>query len=65
MKVKTTVKAGAVTSNHNQMFARGPQVSANLKAGSLTSNHNQTAACSLKVRSNIKAGLNFARKAGG
>ncbi len=61
MKVKTTVKAGAVTSNHNQVFARGLQ---NVKAGSLTTNHNQTAARSLKVRSNIKAGLNFARKAG-
>lgn len=33
LKVQTKVKAGAVTSNHNQAAARGLKVRSNLKAG--------------------------------
>jgi hypothetical protein len=65
MKVKTNVKAGGLTSNHNQKAARGLTVKSGAKAGSPTlplpppakSNHNQTAASSLKVKTNVKAGI--------
>jgi hypothetical protein len=42
MKIRTTIKAGALTSNHNQTIARGPKVKSNVKAGALTQNHNET-----------------------
>ena len=40
MKTKTNIKAGALTSNHNQT---GLVLKTSVKAGALTSNHNQTA----------------------
>jgi hypothetical protein len=57
MRVKTTVKAGALTTNHNEtaVQAGGLKVQTGVKAGSLTSNHNQTQA-GLKVKSGVKAG---------
>jgi len=65
MKVKTNVKAGGLSSNHNQKAARSLKVKSGAKAGSPTlplpppckTNHNQTAARSLKVKTNIKAGI--------
>jgi hypothetical protein len=38
MKVKTTIKAGAV--NHNETLVRGLKVRTNVKAGAV--NHNET-----------------------
>ena len=39
MKIQTKIKAGALTSNHNQTL----KVRSKVKAGALTSNHNQAA----------------------
>ena len=33
MKIKSNIKAGGVTSNHNQTVARGLKVKTNVKAG--------------------------------
>lgn len=47
MKVKTNVKAGKLTANHNQTMlreaakAKGLRVKTNVKAGRLLGNHNQ------------------------
>lgn len=41
MKVQSKVKAGALSTNHNQT-AKGLRVKTKVKAGALTSNHNQT-----------------------
>ena len=64
MKVKTKVKAGSLTSNHNQTAAHSLKVKSNVKAGDFppdpcktNRNHNQTVARGLKVKSNVKAGL--------
>jgi hypothetical protein len=35
MKIKTNVKAGGVTSNHNQTMARGLKVRTAIKAGTI------------------------------
>jgi hypothetical protein len=35
MKVKTNVKAGGLTSNHNQTFISGLKVKTNVKAGTI------------------------------
>lgn len=37
MKIKTNIKAGSLTSNHNQSL----RVRTAVKAGALTTNHNQ------------------------
>ena len=54
MKTKTQVKAGALSTNHNQKSA-ALKVRTTVKAGALIDNHNQTSAA-LKVRSSVKAG---------
>lgn len=41
MKVKAKVKAGALSTNHNQS-ARGLRVKSEVKAGGVRFNHNQT-----------------------
>ena len=62
LKVKTNVKAGGLTSNHNQTVARCLKVKTNVKAGGIIiqdrsgNNHNQTLARGLKVKTNVKAG---------
>ena len=40
MKIKTAVRAGSITHNHNQ---NGLKVKTKLRAGALTTNHNQNA----------------------
>jgi hypothetical protein len=57
MRIKTNVKAGGLTLNHNQTAARNLKVKSGVKAGALIDNHNQTAARGLKVKTNIKAGV--------
>jgi hypothetical protein len=42
MKTKTTVKAGAITLNHNQ--GKAVRVKSAVKAGGINFNHNQTRA---------------------
>ena len=58
MKIKSNVKAGALTTNHNQMIARGLKIKTNVKAGDwpLSTNHNQIVVRGLKVKSGVKAG---------
>ena len=43
MRIKTSVKAGRLASNHNQAIKR-LRVKTNVKAGAITLNHNQTLA---------------------
>ncbi len=43
IRIKTNVKAGGLTFNHNQATTKSIQVKTNVKAGGLTFNHNQTA----------------------
>jgi hypothetical protein len=47
MKTKTRVRAGAMTTNHNETLVRDAKatslrVKTRVKAGALTSNHNET-----------------------
>ena len=42
LKVKTNVRAGGFSLNHNQTLARGMKVKTNVRAGGLSMNHNQT-----------------------
>jgi hypothetical protein len=56
MKIKTNVKAGRLSANHNQTVARGLKVKTNVKAGDWTNQHNQTVAHGLKVKTGVKAG---------
>ena len=44
LKVKTSVKAGGFSTNHNQTAMSGLKVRTNVRAGGLTANHNQTLA---------------------
>ena len=72
MKIKTNVKAGGLTTNHNQTVVRGLKVKSSVKAGSTQnyppdpyfkpSNHNQTLVRGLKVKSGVKAGFKTYKK---
>src|SRR5215467_335446 len=56
MKIKTNVKAGGVTPNHNQTVAQGLKVQSNVKAGrfDIEPQHNQTMARGLKPETDVK-----------
>jgi hypothetical protein len=41
MKIKTNVKAGSLTNNHNEKQVKGMVIKSGVKAGSLTNNHNE------------------------
>ena len=56
MKIKTNVKAGGISLQHNQTAVRALKVQTNVKAGTLPPNHNQTLAKGLKVKTGVKAG---------
>jgi len=58
MKIRTNVKAGALSVNHNQTVACGLKVKTDVKAGdcALIPNHNQTVARGLKVKTSVRAG---------
>ena len=56
MKVKTSVKAGGMSIQHNQTVARGLKVKTNVKAGHMSQQHNQTVASGLKFKTGVKAG---------
>ena len=55
MRVKTNVKAGIITMNHNQAV-KGLRVRSSVRAGIITPNHNQTVK-GLRVKSSVKAGI--------
>jgi hypothetical protein len=60
MKIKSNVKAGGLSINHNQTISRGLKVKTNVRGGvwgNPATNHNQTTARGLKVKTNVKAGL--------
>jgi hypothetical protein len=60
LKVKTKLKAGELSLNHNQTMARSLKVKKNVKDGSRNAQHNQTVARpakGLRVKSDIKAGI--------
>lgn len=60
LQVKTKLKAGGLSLNHNQTAARSLKVKSNVKAGSRSAQHNQTVARPAKglhVKSGVKAGI--------
>ena len=59
MRIKTNVKAGGISMQHNQRITRRLKVKSGVKAGKLASNHSQTISSGLRVKTNVKAGLNF------
>jgi len=56
MRIKSNVKAGGLTAQHNQTMARGLKVKTNVKAGGMHMQHNQTTAHGLKVKTGFNAG---------
>ena len=56
MKIKTNVKAGGMSMQHNQTMSRGLKVKSGVKGGEMQLQHNQTVAKGLKVKTGVKAG---------
>jgi hypothetical protein len=56
MNIKTNVKAGGISLQHNQTVSRGLKVKTNVKAGIMEQQHNQTMTRGLKVKTGVKAG---------
>ena len=61
MRVKSNVKAGGMSMQHNQRITRSLKVKSGVKAGGIATNHSQTVIRGLKVKSGVKAGLNFTK----
>ena len=61
MRVKSNVKAGGISMQHNQRIIRSLKVKSGVKAGAIATNHSQTVTRSLRVKSGVKAGLNFTK----
>ncbi len=61
MRIKSNVKAGGISMQHNQQIIRSLNVKSGVKAGRIVLNHNQQITRSLKIKSGVKAGLNFAK----
>ena len=59
MRIKTNVKAGGMSMQHNQRISRRLKVKSGVKAGRIVSNHNQTVTRGLRVKTNVKAGFHF------
>jgi len=62
VKIKTNVKAGGTTLQHNQTVTHGLKVKTTVKAGAdgggyESDQHNQTMTRALKVKSSVKAGI--------
>jgi hypothetical protein len=57
MRIKTNVKAGGMSMQHNQRIIRSLKVKSGVKAGAIATNHSQTVTRSLRVKTNVKAGV--------
>ena len=57
MIIKTNVKAGGMSMQHNQRITRSLKARSGVKAGRIISNHNQQISRSLKIKSGVKAGI--------
>jgi hypothetical protein len=65
VRIKTKIKAGYMSNQHNQTVAAGPRLKTDAKAGDgadaanpyrIKANHSQTVAGGLRIKSRIKAG---------
>ena len=61
MRIKTNVKAGGESPQHNQTI-RSVKVKSGVKAGGSQLNHSQTVTHGLRVKTNVKAGFHFVKK---
>ncbi|HET9531165.1 MAG TPA: hypothetical protein VFQ92_12485 [Blastocatellia bacterium] len=61
MRIKTNVKAGGISMQHNQTI-RSVKVKSGVKAGKLAANHSQTVTRGLRVKTNVKAGFHFVQR---
>ncbi len=56
MKLKTTIKAGGATLNHNETLRKGVKVKTQVKAGGISLNHNETLAQTKDVKAKSDGG---------
>jgi hypothetical protein len=54
-KIKTNVKAGGVSRNHNERALRGLPIKTGVRGGGNTHQHNESIVCNAKIRTNLKA----------